>query len=29
MAEERYKLIVAKDYTEQYFRDMWNTAYCK
>lgn len=29
MAEERYKLIVAKDYTEQYFRDMWTAAYCK
>ena len=29
MAEERYKLIVAKDYTEQYLRDMWNAAYCK
>ena len=29
MAEERYKLIVAKDYTEQYLRDMWNDAYCK
>lgn len=29
MAEERYKLIVAKDHTEQYFRDMWNAAYCK
>ena len=29
MGEDRYKLIVARDHTEQYFRDMWSAAYCK
>ena len=29
MEEDRYKLIVASNYTEGQFRDMWQAAYCK